>query len=522
MSNHSGIYSLNQSTDSYGFVSSRVLWYKIGLLVAVFFFSYYTAVASLIRTWSGRDDYSHGFLIPFISLYFVWHQRNELRQISVEPNIIAGMFIAIFGSLMLLTGYIGSVVMVQQLSVLVVIPGIVLTLLGANHLKALVLPLGYLIFMIPPLLDPIIANIHWPFQLFSAKIAAKLLEFIGIPVFNHAQYLELPNITLEVADICSGVRYLISIIAISIPLAFFTRTRNSLKLLFIASAVIIGIFINPLRIALIGVWTHYTGGEVHGPSHIFQGFFVSQVGFVTLFLLSWIFSKIPSNKALKSQNNQEKSINNLTVNTKQFSKAWLMLISLFIILGALILLYRAKEIHLKAPLNKIPLTLGGIWQGRDSSVPENFFNMQGADFELNRNYRNAAGRELELYIGYYKYQKQDKKFIHYKLQKLYDNSEEFKIPISGHDPVRINKAVQKNSTHNSIVLYWYDINEIIVADNYKAKLITALDGIINRRTNGAIVAVSSHLNNSDDFEQILKDETQFVQMIFPFLSESLP
>ena len=522
MSNHTTIQSLNQSNNIYGSSLHKTLWIKVGIFAVILFFSYYTVLVSLIRAWSGRDDYSHGFLIPFISLYFVWYKRKGLRQIPIEPNITSGCILTVIGCLMLLTGYIGSVIMVQQISVLIVVPGIVLTLLGTNYLKALILPLTYLIFMIPPILDLVIGNIHWPFQLFSATIAAKILESIKIPVFQNAQYLELPNITLEVAEACSGVRYLISIIAMSIPLAFFTQAINSLRLLFISSSIIIGILINPLRIALIGIWTFYTGQDVHGPSHIFQGFFVSQIGFVFLFLLAWSLSKIPSNKPTTSHNNQNNIINDLSVNTKKFNKAWIMVISLFIILGAFILLYKPKVIPLKAPLNSIPLTIEGVWQGRDGNSQKTISPMEGADFELARIYQNSSGRVIEIYIGYFEFQKQDKKFIHYKLQKLYETSKEIIIPLSASNTIKVNRALLKDSANDSLILYWYDINDEIVADNYKAKLFTTLDGLLHRRTNGAIVMVSSNVTNTDDFDKVLKDEVQFIQALFPFLSRSIP
>lgn len=510
---------INNSTNQ--LLSHSTVFWKVGILVAVFIFAYFETILSFFRTWSGRDDYSHGFLIPFISLYFVWHKRDELRNIPIEPNIIGGWILTIIGGLMLLTGYIGSVIMVQQISILIVIPGIVLTLLGTNYLKALILPLTYLIFMIPPILDLVIDNIHWPFQLFSATMAAKLLEFMKVPVFLHAQYLELPNITIEVANVCSGVRYLLSIVAISIPLAFFTQRKTLLRLLFVASAIIIGILINPLRIALICIWTYYTGGDVHGPSHIFQGFFVSQVGFVILFILAWVFSKIPSNKMKISQKNKDIIKNSFTINTNRFNKAWITVIISFAILGGLIFFYAPKAVSLKAPLNNIPLIIGE-WIGEDVNKSKNSFDIQRADYELRRIYRNSSEREIELYIGYFEFQKQDKKFIHYKLQSLYDNAEEMSIPMESNGFVQVNKTVAKEGFQNSLILYWYDLNGKIIANNYKAKFITAIDGLIHRRTNGAIIIVSGNLPHPDEIQKVLSEEVEFVQRILPVLKSHFP
>jgi EpsI family protein len=511
---------INDSTNQ--LLSHSTLFWKVGILIAVFVFAYFDTILSFFKTWSGRDDYSHGFLIPFISLYFVWHKRNELKQIPVEPNVIAGFIVMIFGSLMLLTGHIGSVIMVQQISVLIVVPGIVLTLLGTNYLKALILPLSYLIFMIPPILDLFIGNIHWPFQLFSATVAEKLLNILNIPVFREVNFLQLPNITLEVANICSGVRYLISIVAISIPLAYFTQRKNSLRLLLIVSAIIIGILINPLRIALIGMWTYYTGQDVHGPSHIFQGFFVSQVGFVILFILAWVFSKIFSNKMKISKKNKDSVKTSFSINTNRFNKAWITVIISFAIIGGLIFLYAPKAISLKTPLNNIPLIIGGEWRGEDVNKSKNSFDIQGADYELRRIYRNSSGREIGLYIGYLESQKQDKELIHYTLQDLYEKSNEIEIPLTSHDNIRVNKAVNKDGIQNSLIIYWYNLNGQIIVNNYEAKYITVLNGLIHRRTNGAIVLVSSNLNHSEEFQNVFDDEVEFIQMLMPVLNNYFP
>jgi EpsI family protein len=522
MSDHSGIEQTKQSPRSYSVVLSKELWAKIGLLVAVFFLAYYVAILSLVRIWSARDDYSHGFLIPFISLYFVWHKRTELRQIPVKPSIIAGTFITILGGMMLFAGYIGGVVTVQQISILVVIPGIVLSLFGTDYLKALALPIGYLIFMIPPALDPVISNIHWPFQLFSAAVSAKLLGILGIPVLRHAQYLDLPNITLEVANVCSGVRYLISIIAVSIPIALFIQTRNIIRILFIASAVVIGILINPLRITLIGVWSYYTGAEdVHGPAHMLKGLFVSQIGFVLLFVLAWVLTRIQWCKSDRPLDAADKSGVNLTINTKKFNMAWLIATILFIGLGGLVFLYQPKAVPLKAPLSNIPLTMGE-WQGADVVKSPGPLDIKGADSEITRVYKHPSGKEIVLYLAYFEFQKQGKEFVRDSLHNLYDNSKELEISSSYHDSVRINRVVQNDSATDSVVLYWYDINGRIIADRFKAKFATTLDGIFHRRSNGAIVIVTGKGNKADYAGDAPDDETGFVRVLMPALDRILP
>jgi exosortase len=272
------------------------IWIKVGLLVGAFVFAYSRVTPLLVRTWS-RDDYSHGVLVPLIALYFVWADRKRLRNLPIQPNIPGGLILTLTGSLMLMMGNIGGVVIFQELSLIIIIPGLILTLLGTRYLIALALPLAYLILMVP-ILDEVIDKIHWPFQLFSAKMGSTLLKIFDIPFFLRSNYFELPHMMLEVAEECSGVRYLISIIAIGIPLAYFTQRGWWRKVALVITAVIIGILSNGVRVAFVVLCAYYYGkNNIQGPLHMFQGLFVSIVGFIFLFISAWILPKIPFSKA---------------------------------------------------------------------------------------------------------------------------------------------------------------------------------------------------------------------------------
>ena len=165
---------------------------------------------------------------------------------------------------------------------------------------ALSLPLGYLILMVP-ILDEVIEKIHWPFQILTAMMSSEFLAILGVPLLRNAQYIQLPNMTLEVAEVCSGIRYLISILAIAVPLACFTQNGLWRKFFLIILAIIIGIVTNWMRVTVIGIWVYYYGGsEIHGPLHIFQGVFVSVVGFILLFIFAWVLSNGPFSRRQRS------------------------------------------------------------------------------------------------------------------------------------------------------------------------------------------------------------------------------
>lgn len=276
----------------------KKVWLQIALLVVVFISLYSPVFFFLVRTWWENNVYSHGFLVPPIAIYLVWVKREQLRQLELAPSFLGGVPLMIVAGLVLVLGKIGALILLQEISLPVMIGGIVLLLMGQAYLNALALPIAYLVFMIP-LFGEGNAALHWPFQLIAAQIGVWLLHVVGLVAFQEAQYIYLPNITLEVAEACSGIRYLISVVAIGVPLAYFSQRTWVRRVGLVVLAVVIAILANGLRVALIGVWTYYGGSVLHGPFQIFQAMFVAWIGFVALFVGAWCLGKGP--KATKDR-----------------------------------------------------------------------------------------------------------------------------------------------------------------------------------------------------------------------------
>lgn len=273
------------------YVSCKKTGLQWGFLTAALIYLYAPAFSALVNTWLVRPDFSHGFLILPISLYLVWLQREKLRHLRLQRSYLAGISVIIIAGAMLVLGDAASLITLQELSLPVMIVGLVLFLFGRVHLKTVGLPIAYLLFMIP-FLDKLINPLHWPLQLLSAKMGVAFLMNLGFPALVQEQYIILPNITLEVAQACSGVKYLISIIAIGIPLAYITQKNLWSGIALVLSAVIIGVIANWIRVAAIGIWAYYGGSVLHGPFHVFQALFVAQLGFIALFVGAWILSKL--------------------------------------------------------------------------------------------------------------------------------------------------------------------------------------------------------------------------------------
>ncbi|MGH9365218.1 MAG: exosortase [Thermoanaerobaculia bacterium] len=263
----------------------------VGALVVVFAVLYAPVFAWLVRSWLDNEIYQHGFLVPAIAGYLVWLRRRELGSLPVRPSLVGGAAVLALGGLMLVLGKVGSVlVLLVETSLLVTLAGLVLLLLGPAFLKALALPLGYLSFMIPLVADRTIW-VHWPFQLLAATVSTELLQLLGLAAHREGLFIVLPRVTLEIAEECSGIRFMISVIAVGIPLAYLTQRTWRRGVGLIAIGVAIGILANSVRVALIGVWAYLDGEVLNGPLHVLQGMFVAWAGYAALVVGAWALSR---------------------------------------------------------------------------------------------------------------------------------------------------------------------------------------------------------------------------------------
>ena len=150
-------------------------------LCAVFIIVYREVILSLFQAWLNVSAYSHGFLVPIVSLYIVWIYRDELSLSDISPNLFTGTTVLLVAGSLLVLGEASMTGIVQQFSILVAICGIIILLLGTRFMKVWTVPVLYLVLMLP-VLDGLFRKIQWPFQLLSAKMAVAILQIFDIPV----------------------------------------------------------------------------------------------------------------------------------------------------------------------------------------------------------------------------------------------------------------------------------------------------------------------------------------------------
>ncbi len=262
----------------------------VGCAILAFVAVYFQILNGLYLDWSNDPNYSHGFLVPFISAYFIWQQRERLQQLSAKPAN-SGLVLIAFSLFVLMVGIAAQEYFTRRASMVFLLAGIVLFLLGWQWLKSLALPIAFLFFMIP--LPYIIYDaMAFPLKLFVAKFSVLALKLMGVVVLREGNIIMFPNTVLEVADACSGLRSLMSLLALGVALAVLIQKRKIAMILLIVLTVPIAVVTNMFRVIGTGYLAQYYGtAAAEGFFHEFAGMGVFLLAMVLLFMTSGVLRK---------------------------------------------------------------------------------------------------------------------------------------------------------------------------------------------------------------------------------------
>jgi exosortase len=248
---------------------------------------YHYVFTRLVLDWYTDENYSHGFLIIPISLYFVWERKTRLKEAEQAGNTW-GLSIVLASIALLLAGILGSELFVTRISLLAAIAGGILFLYGWNHLKILAFPLAFLLLMIP--IPAIIFNkIAFPLQLLASRFGEMALLAFQVPVLREGNVIHLANTSLEVAEACSGIRSLVSLLTLGIVYGYFADSRILARYALAIGTIPIAIAANGIRVAGTGLAAHFYGPEAaQGFFHVFSGWII----FIAAFIMMFIFYRI--------------------------------------------------------------------------------------------------------------------------------------------------------------------------------------------------------------------------------------
>lgn len=263
----------------------------VGVFVVLVAGLYHDIVLKMGTQWNNDPDYSHGFLVPVLVGYFMWERWGRLKVVRITPSLW-GVAVLAGALLMLVVGSIGAELYLQRSSLIVVIAGLVLLIMGRDALKTLMFPIAFMLFMVP--LPAIMVNaVAFPLQLFAARTAEFCLFNFGIPVLREGNVIVLAGTTLEVAEACSGIRSLQALLALGTVYAYFSQRQTWKRWILVLLSVPIAIAANAFRVSGTGVLANYWGSQAaEGFYHTFSGWLIFVVAFLLLLGCGGLLSKI--------------------------------------------------------------------------------------------------------------------------------------------------------------------------------------------------------------------------------------
>ena len=194
-------------------------WTQFFLLLIAIGLLYHQVVFRLMGQWLSDPDYNYGFLVPLLAAGVIWKERAKVRRLMASPSWVG--LVVVLGSLALLVvGVLGAENFLQRNSLLFLLAGLVIQFRGWRYFRVLLFPWLTLFLMIP--LPALIYNqIALPLQLLASRLGAALLRLAGLPAQCEGNVIILPSVTLEVAEACSGLRLMLSLITVSLFYAYF-------------------------------------------------------------------------------------------------------------------------------------------------------------------------------------------------------------------------------------------------------------------------------------------------------------
>ena len=474
----------------------------IGTLIALVAFS--GALVQLVSRWASQEEYSHGFLIPIVAVWLLWMRGDALRA-NVGRPVWAGPAVILVATLMHVIGETSAIFILSQLGFVLALIGLVLGLGGYSLLRTAFIPILFLLFAIPmPYFVDSMMSVR--LQLISSELAAFFIRMFQIPVYLDGNIINLGYYKVQVVEACSGLRYIYPLLSLSFLAAYLFHAPIWQRAVVFFSSIPITIVMNSVRIGLVGVTVNYWGTQAaDNVLHFFEGWiiFIACAGVLTLEIY---FLARMSGKSFFEVFYLPKVAPELPQRHQVKSGGQLPLVSSLVLLCvagmAAFHVFGRSEITPDRPRFVAFPERIGAWQGHTILLePEVERALVGLDDYILSDYKGSDGKIVNLYVAYYSSQRKGES-PHSPIvcipgggwqitkieQKSYaENGAEFPL----------NRVIIERNSTKQLVDYWFDERGRKFADEFLAKWYLLADAIVMKRTDGALVRLTTQIYNGE-------------------------
>lgn len=512
-------------------------WAILAVIMTILGYLYADSLRFLGESWL-EDNNSHGPFIPLIVLYMIWLRWPTLQSVEHRGSWW-GLSIVGIGLCVYAVGQFAAMHAVAQLSLWMVIVGLLGCAIGLAGIRLLTFPLIYLLAAIP-----------WPIflqyelssrlQLWSSALGVGFLHLIDVTAYREGNVIDLGPTQLQVVEACSGLRYLFPLTALTLLVAYLYRESFWNRAALVLSSIPISIILNGFRIAVIGILVGiYGSAAAEGFTHFFEGWIFFVASLALLGGEMWVLARIGSAGPRRSFAELIGLPHANTIMRSDVAKpaAAISLMPVIVAGGLLAVTAVAAPTldpeEFPSPPNRqqlidFPLRLGG-WTGVASPLERHYLDALALDDYVMADYAAADRRPVNVYVAYYLSPKKGRS-SHSPKQCIPGGGWE----IMSFEPTRmdhvagimpgqeINRVVVQKDGHKQIVYYWFKQRDRWITSEYLVKFFLFWDSLTRHRADGALVRLASSVHPGEN-EAIVDERLQaMVSLVTPLLGRYVP
>ena len=481
----------------------------LSALIVVSFPIYWSSFGLLGTAWI-TPEYSHGPLIPLISLYLFLRERRMMTLSDAPKQTAPGIILTVVALALGLFGNLVAIPDIVAYALILWVGGVMLTCMGWSQGKRHWAPVLHLIFMLP-LPQIIYWQLTIALQLVSSELGVWFIKLAGIPVFLEGNIIDLGVYKLQVAEACSGLRYLFPILSFSYLMAILYRGPYWHKVVLFALAVPLTVFMNSVRIGIIGILVNAYGiGQAEGFLHFFEGWVIFGVCIALLFMTALGLQRLTRTpKPLRDL---------MDVDTDGLGSEASVVLTLApsrgmitgFILSALI---TAAFIFTPTPPRIIPerdvfalfpREIAG-WQGQVIPLDPDVETVLGATDYINATYLAPDQSTTVSFFAAWYASQTDGAGIHspevclpvggWEVFSLDPHA--ISLPTTRYGDFEVNRAVIQKGLSKQLVYYWFDQRGRRMTNDCAAKATVIYDSLTRGRTDGAMVRFTTPIHNNE-------------------------
>ncbi len=499
------------------------------------------AISLSVLFWDGLDnmrsmwnepEYNHGFMIPFVAIYLVWLRARTISAATL-PGSWLGIGLVLASLALLFLGDRSSVFALTQYAFVLALWALVYAAGGSRGIRLMWVPLLYLAFMVP-LPDFLTQKLTAGLQLLSSQIGVAVIRAAGLSVFLEGNVIDLGAYQLQVAEACSGMRYLFPLMSFGFLCAVLFRGRWWQKAILFFATIPLTILMNSFRIGVIGILVNFYGIEqAEGFLHDFEGWVIFMACVGVLFIIIWIFARMEKRQFLEIFGLDIPEFGDLAQLVRQMTPTKPILVAVALLAVAAVASLTVTRPPLLVPerasLATLPLSFAG-WTGREEPVEQIYLDqLKMSDYLMAGFMRASDPAPVGLWIAYYDNQTKGAA-VHspqaclpgggWRIKQLAPHEIQGVGPDGG--TLRVNRVEIGMGEDRQLVYYWFAQRGRNLTSEYLVKWYIFQDGLTLNRTDGALVRVTTPIAASEDIAAGDARLEAFVRDIDPKLAYYLP